>query len=68
MPKINHLSDIKNHYTEIQKVINETSESILRPNIESLAAIAEAKWISRDPSVKGYRDMSAFFKDLNADK
>jgi DNA-damage-inducible protein J len=40
----------------------------LRPNAESLAAMAEAKRISRDPSVKGYRDMKALFKDLEADE
>ena len=40
----------------------------LRPNAESLAAMAEAEQISRDPSVKGYRDMNALFKDLNDDK
>ena len=40
----------------------------LRPNAESLAAMAEAERISRDPSVKGYRDMNALFEDLNADE
>ena len=39
-----------------------------RPNAESLAAMAEAVRISRDPSVKGYRDMKAFFEDLEADE
>ena len=29
----------------------------LRPNAETLDAMAEAERISRDPSVKGYRDM-----------
>ena len=36
-----------------------------RPNAESLAAMAEAERISRDPSVKGYRDMKALFEDLD---
>ena len=39
-----------------------------RPNTETLAAMAEAEHISRDPSVKGYRDMDALFKDLDADE
>jgi DNA-damage-inducible protein J len=39
-----------------------------RPNAESLAAMAEAERISRDPSVKGYRDMKALFEDLEADE
>ena len=38
------------------------------PNAESLAAIAEAKQISRDPDVKGYRNMKALFEDLDADE
>jgi DNA-damage-inducible protein J len=38
------------------------------PNAETLAAMAEAKRISRDPSVKGYRDMDALFRDLDADE
>ena len=33
-----------------------------RPSAETLAAMAEAERISRDPSVKGYRDMNAFLK------
>ena len=40
----------------------------LRPNAESLAAMAEAERISRDPLVKGYRDMNALFEDLNTDE
>jgi DNA-damage-inducible protein J len=39
-----------------------------RPNAETLAAMAEAERISRDPSVKGYRDMKALFEDLDADE
>jgi len=39
----------------------------VRPNAETLAAMAEAERISRDPSVKGYRDMNELFKDLDAD-
>ena len=39
-----------------------------RPNAESLAAIAEANRISHDSSIKGYRDMNALFKDLDADE
>ena len=38
------------------------------PNAESLAAMAEAEQISRDPSVKGYRDMKALFEDLEDDE
>ena len=66
MSQFNHLSDIRNHFTEISKVMNETSESILHPNAESYAAMAEAERISHDASVKGYRDMNALFEDLNA--
>ena len=40
----------------------------VRPNAESLAAITEAKQISRDPAVKGYRNMKALFEDLDADE
>ena len=39
-----------------------------RPNAESLAAMTEAIRISRDPSVKGHRDMKALFEDLDADE
>jgi len=38
------------------------------PNVESLAVIAEANRISRDSSVKGYRDMDALFEDLDSDE
>ena len=38
------------------------------PNAETLAAMAEAERISRDPTVKGYRDMNALFEDLDADE
>jgi DNA-damage-inducible protein J len=43
----------------------------LRPtntNAETLEAMAEAERISRDPSVKGYRDMASFFRDLDGDE
>ena len=40
----------------------------LRPNAETLEAIAEAVRISRDPSVKGYRSMDELFKELDADE
>ena len=39
-----------------------------RPNAETIAAMAEADQISRDPSVKGYRDMKALFENLDADE
>jgi DNA-damage-inducible protein J len=39
-----------------------------RPNADTLAAMAEAERIGRDPSVKGYRDMEALFKDLDGDE
>ena len=38
------------------------------PNAESLAAMAEANRISRDPSKKGYRDINALFEDLDSDE
>ena len=38
------------------------------PNAETLVAMAEAERISRDLSVKGYRDMKALFEDLDADE
>ena len=43
----------------------------LRPrqyNAETLAAIEEAERISRNPSVKGYRNVKAMFEELNADE
>jgi hypothetical protein len=39
-----------------------------QPNAESLAAMAEARRIARDPSINGYRDMTAMFEELNADE
>jgi DNA-damage-inducible protein J len=39
-----------------------------RANAESLSAMIEAERISRDPAVKGYRDMDALFRDLDADE
>jgi len=39
-----------------------------QPNAESLAAIAEANKISRDSSVRGYRDIDALFEDLDNDE
>jgi DNA-damage-inducible protein J len=38
------------------------------PNSITLAAMAEAEQISRDPSIKGYKDMKALFDDLDADE
>ena len=38
-----------------------------RPNAESLAAMAEAERISRDPSVKGHKNVKKLFEDLDAD-
>jgi len=38
------------------------------PNAETLAAMAEAERISRDPSVQGYRDVDALFRDLDTDE
>ena len=40
----------------------------LRPNAETLEAMTEAARISRDPSVKGYRNMDELFKELDADE
>ena len=40
----------------------------LRPNAETLEAMAEAMRISRDPSVKGYRNMDELFRELDADE
>ena len=39
-----------------------------RPNAESLLAIAEANRISRDSTVKGYRDINTLFEDLDNDE
>ena len=38
------------------------------PNAITLAAMAEADRISRDPAIKGYRDMNALFEDLDSDE
>ena len=43
----------------------------LRPrqyNAETLAAMAEAEKISRDPSVKGHRNVKVMFEELDADE
>ena len=40
----------------------------MRPNAETLEAMAEAMRISRDPSVKGYRNMDELFRELDADE
>jgi DNA-damage-inducible protein J len=40
----------------------------MRPNVETFAAMAEAERISRDPSVKGCRNMAAMFEELDADE
>jgi DNA-damage-inducible protein J len=34
------------------------------PNAETIAAMREAEIIARDPSIKGYTDLDALFKDL----
>jgi len=39
-----------------------------QPNAVTLAAMVEAEQISRDPSIKGYRDMKAMFEELDADE
>ena len=39
----------------------------MRPNTETIAAMAEAERISRDPSVKGYRDMNVLFNYLDSE-
>jgi len=40
----------------------------MRPNSETLAAIAEAARISHSPSVKGFRNMEDLFMELDADE
>lgn len=40
--------------------------SLNEPNKETMDAMLEAKRISKDENVKGYRDLEALFKDLNA--
>ena len=37
-----------------------------RPNQETVAAMLDAERIARDPSVKGYDDLDALFRDLKA--
>jgi DNA-damage-inducible protein J len=37
-----------------------------KPNAVTLAAIREAKRISRDPKVKGYTEMADIIRELNA--
>ncbi len=37
------------------------------PNAETIAAMAEAERISRDPSVKGYTDVDQMMKELLSD-
>ncbi|MDR2600056.1 MAG: type II toxin-antitoxin system RelB/DinJ family antitoxin [Oscillospiraceae bacterium] len=39
-----------------------------QPNAVSLAAMKEAESISRDPNVKGYKDMVVLFESLEADE
>jgi DNA-damage-inducible protein J len=34
------------------------------PNADTVAAMLEAERISRDPGVRGYRDVDALFEDL----
>jgi DNA-damage-inducible protein J len=38
------------------------------PNAVTVAAMSEAEQISRDPNVKGFRDMKALFEDLDANE
>ena len=40
--------------------------SLNRPNRETLAALAEAEKIAKDPNVKGYTDLDELFRDLKA--
>ena len=40
--------------------------SLDEPNRETVSAMLEAKRIARDENVKGYRDLNALFKDLDA--
>ena len=40
--------------------------SLDEPNRETVSAMLEAKRIARDWNVKGYRDLNALFKDLDA--
>ena len=40
--------------------------SLNQPNSETLAAMTEAKRISRDPNVKGYTDLDELFRDLES--
>jgi DNA-damage-inducible protein J len=39
-----------------------------RPNAETLAAMREAEVISRNPSIKGYRNMEELLMELDADE
>ncbi len=38
--------------------------SLGKPNKETVAAMLEAEWIAKDPSVKGYTDLDELFVDL----
>lgn len=40
--------------------------SLDEPNRETVSAMLEAKRIAGDGNVKGYRDLNALFKDLDA--
>ena len=40
--------------------------SLDEPNRETVSAMLETKRIARDGNVKGYRDLNALFKDLDA--
>ena len=40
--------------------------SLDEPNRETVSTMLEAKRIARDGNVKGYRDLNALFKDLDA--
>ena len=50
------------------KLISSFDLCLARPNSETLAAMAEAERISRDPSVKGNRDMNILFAELDGDE
>ena len=40
--------------------------SLNQPNRETLAALAEAEKIAKDPNAKGYTDLDELFRDLKA--
>ncbi len=40
--------------------------SLNQPNRETLAALAEAEKIAKDPNAKGYNDLDELFRDLKS--